>query len=72
MSRLDATVVDAETGEELDGVPDHLLFMLHDGKTMNARHRDGCWYWVSPERLDWHRRHGHELRIVRVVEAANG
>ncbi len=66
MSRLDAQVIDATTGEKLDGVPDHLLWMLHDGKAAHARHMDGHWYWVSPERLYWHERHGHEIRMVRV------
>lgn len=74
VSRLSARVVDNATGEELDGVPTQVLYMSgRSGEPCMAYWREGEWVHVepSPRSLAWHRALGREVRIVRVVEAAD-
>jgi hypothetical protein len=69
------TVIDADTNDELPGVPDLALYAVTRGGDFGereqalARFREGVWHHVPAHHEDWHRRHGHELVRVRVESA---
>lgn len=69
-----ATVIDAETGERLEGVPTPILYAksLEHGECHARRLADETavwWLFVSsaPHDLAWHAERGHHVRRVRVV-----
>lgn len=70
MDRLHCIVVDDATGERLDGPPTHVLYVeasRAQPSPVYSRHYEGEWVYVDFKHLDWHRTHGHELRLVRVI-----
>jgi hypothetical protein len=64
---LTATVRDAVTGDQLEGVPTRALFEeARHRRPVHARHHEGEWSWVSRQNLNWHRAMGHDVRVVVV------
>jgi hypothetical protein len=66
---LRATVVDAATGEPLEGVPTRILFVearMSAPTPVYARHHEGSWVQVQSRHLGWHRAMGHDVRLVLV------
>lgn len=72
LSHLQAIVVDAETGVTLDGPPTRVLYVTAKEMAptaIHARHYEGEWMHCEYRNIAWHRSRGHDLRLVRVLEA---
>jgi hypothetical protein len=68
---LTARVIDASTGEHLEGVPSYTLYeKARNGADVHARHYEGGWVYCAPRDLKWHARYGHEPRLVRIERSA--
>jgi hypothetical protein len=66
---LTARVVCAESGEDLDAPPSYTLWSnasRDPEQPLYARHHSGEYLYVEFRDLNWHKRHGHEPRLVKV------